>query len=239
MVAGKALTRRMNITREDYVNQLMQRTGRSDNASAALANLRYGVALTVDKLPWVRAMRYIHEGMIDAGNQVAMAEMLQVARGNVSKQFIKDNSVLSDKFLKANNIPREAADKAIAHLAKIPEEVNIETGDFGDFDINSWINSPDTMNVVRMIHAFNDELMAKTDNVGQTLIKPSGSAGRLFWMYKKFATVSTQVLSRSIGEIKDLGRVGRMVSFLTLGGMAVMQYVGTTAYKGFLIEDEE
>ena len=239
MMMGKALTRRMNMTREDYVNQLMTRVDKSDNASKALANLRYGVALTVDKLPWVRAMRYIHEGMIDAGNQVALDEMLRVSRGMVKGRMLKDTSIVSDKFLQANNIPREVADKAIAHLKLLPDGIDVKTEDLpSDFDMTSWMNSPDTMNVMRLVHAFNDELMAKTDNVGQTLVQPSGAFGRLFWMYKRFATVSTQILSRNAGEIKDLGRVGRMVGVLTAGGLATMHYVGTTVYKASAIDDK-
>lgn len=242
VIVGTSIVNRMNLTYNDWYDGLVQRMGKSEEDLGfgfnVAARARYASMVASERSPFTHLLNRTQEAFVNAGNHVGMGELISHAKGKTT------TSMMNPKFLQSNGIPQEVADRAIAFLketvndSKTLGEPRDGVMDASDFNRDSWLNDPRTADVERLLQAYNDEILMKADNVGQQYFKPAGAMGRLLLQFKRFATTSTQYLTKTGKDLKNM-RGESYVGLLLAGGMSYAYNVGTIHYKALYMNDRK
>lgn len=219
VVVGNSIAKRMNLSYADWADGMAKRMGMAYSEVGAGTKTamaaRYGAMKIAEKSPFTYLLNKTQEAIVKTGNETGLSELLAHANGRGV------SSLVSDKFLASNGISRADADAALSVLK------GVDPKNFQGLSMND----PRWTHVTRILNAFNDELIMKTDGVGQQFYKPMGVMGRMLMQFKRFATTSSQYAVKTVKDVVELQRFDRFMFFV--GGLfsASVAYPAVTAIK--------
>lgn len=226
-VAGMGVARRMNLSYADWAENQAARMGKkkehlSVGENAAL-RARFASLKGAEKAPATWLLNKVTESMIRASNDAGLEELIRHANGR------GDSDLLSDKFFKSNGIPDSVRDDVLDVLKGIDAD-NIDAVNMTD---KRW------MSVREVLFAFGDELLLKTETVGQQDFRAKGPLGRMLMQFKRFSVASAPAAVKTIKDAVELQRFDRMLAFIGSVMSAAVAYPAITMMKSLAMSDEK